>query len=330
MSAMSSLFPDRPVVGLAPMAGVTDAVFRRICQDMGADLTVTEMVSAQGLFYNPERSSSLMELFPGEERVCLQLFGRMPEVVADMAEKYQEPYFSIDINMGCPAPKITKAGQGSALLREPELAREIVHTIVSRVKKPVSVKMRLGWEDASGAVDFAKRMEDAGASFLTVHGRTREQQYSGAADWDAIAAINEAVSIPVLANGDVFSAEDAKAALSITGCAGVMIGRGSQGNPWLFSRIRDALEGREPHEPTRQEIASVALRHAREMCAWRGERWAVPLLRKHIAWYIRGIPGGAAWRIACYGAEHLADFESIMERFSQDSGNFSPESAAKS
>ncbi len=305
---------NKPVIGLAPMAGVTDAVFRRICSEMGADLTVTEMVSAQGLLYNPERSFSLMETFEGEGPVLLQLFGRLPEVMADMAERYQDKYTGIDVNMGCPAPKITKAGQGSELMREPELASEIVRTIASRVDKPVSVKMRLGWDNAKGAVIFAKKLEEAGASLLTVHGRTREQQYSGKADWDAIASVHEAVSIPVLANGDVFTPDDAVRILEHTGCEGLMAGRGALGNPWLFSQIKARLSGDEAVSPSKKEIAETAIRHAREMCEWRGERWAVPLLRKHMAWYIRGIPGGAELRISCYSANSLKEFESIMLR----------------
>jgi len=319
-AAMYASPNKRPVVALAPLAGVTDGIFRKICSDFGADLTVTEMVSAQGLFYNPERSGSLAQIHSGEGPVLLQLFGRLPDVMADMAARYGQGFAGIDINMGCPAPKITKAGQGSALMREPDVAAAVVREMSRRLELPVSVKMRLGWEDGSGAVDFALRMQEAGANMITVHGRTREQQYAGKADWDAIARVREQLEIPVFANGDVFSAQDALRILSHTGCAGVMIGRGSLGNPWIFSQIQSALRGEEPHLPTRQEIAKTALHHAREMVEFRGERFAIPLLRKHLAWYIRNIPGGAIWRNACFTVKNLEEIERIMDQFSRDDG----------
>jgi len=307
------------LVCLAPMAGVTDGIFRRICHEQGAELTCTEMISAQGLLYQPDRAANLRETFPGEGPVLLQLFGRDPEILARMAGEYGAGYAGVDLNMGCPAPKITKDGQGCALMLEPELAERIVRA--ASAQAAVSVKMRLGWDAGHiNAVDFALRMQDAGASFLTVHGRTKEQQYSGKADWDSIAQVKASVSIPVIGNGDVFSAGDAQRMHAYTACDGVMAGRGALGNPWLFGEIQAVFHERIYTPPTLRERADMALRHAREMCLWRGERQAVPLLRKHMAWYVKGVPGGAHWRARLIGADALAEFVEIWHEFSLQDG----------
>lgn len=306
----------RPTVGapvlLAPMAGVTDLPFRALCASMGADFTYTEMVSAKGLFYGGKSSFALLDTAK-EERPCgVQLFGSEPEIMADMARKLSEEYGEelaiIDINMGCPARKITGNREGSALMLDPTLASRIIAAVQKASRLPVTVKFRKGFDGARvNAVEFARMAEESGAAAITVHGRTREQMYAGKADWDIIAAVKRAVSIPVVGNGDVFCGADALALLKHTGCDGVMVARGAQGNPFLFAEIKAALRG-EPYEPpTNGERLETAMAHVRAHVKHKGER-AVIEMRKHVAWYVRGMRDAAALRVelnACPTAEAL-------------------------
>ena len=286
--------------GLSPMAGISDVTYRGICNRMGAGLTVTEMVSCEGLYYNPARAADLREIDAGEHPVAIQFFGHKPGQMAEMAARYSAGFDLVDLNMGCPAPKVVRGGSGSALMRTPDLAADIVRQVVRAVPQPVTVKIRAGWADNSrNAVDFALRMQDAEASALCIHGRTREQYYGGQADWDLIGEVCQALDIPVMGNGDVTTPEEAVAMQRHTGCDLVMIGRGAQGNPWIFSRTRAYLQtGRLPPPPTPAERLAMAREHAVLMCRRRGERLAVPALRKHMAWYLKGLREANAARRA--------------------------------
>lgn len=282
---------------LAPMAGVTDFPFRRICSEMGAALTYTEMVSAKGLYYSPERTGELLAGGGMIRPAAIQLFGNDPDLLSDMAERYCGEYDVIDVNMGCPVSKVVKAGQGSALMNQPEWAAKIVKVLSSRISKPVTAKFRKGWGERDfTAVEFALRLQDSGAAAVAVHGRTRQQFYSGKADWDVISQVKQRLSIPVIGSGDVFTAESAIAMLDATGCDAVMVARGAQGNPWIFGQINALLEGKPVIHPAFSDRLVVALRHAEELCALKGERTAIQLMRKHLGWYIKGVPQAAAWR----------------------------------
>lgn len=281
---------------------------------MGAALTYTEMVSAKGLLYAPGKSGALLagggELRPA----AMQLFGDDPILLADMAERYGQGYDIIDVNMGCPAPKVAKTGQGSALMNRPELAAKIVEALVLRVKQPVTVKIRKGWDAAhANAVEFARRMQGAGAAAVAVHGRTRDQYYSGRADWDIIRRVKESLSVPVIGSGDVYSAENARDMLDETGCDFVMAARGAQGNPWLFARVNALLAGKPAEYPVMKEKAAVALRHARELCELKGERIAVMQMRKHLGWYIRGVPQAAAWRERIHALNTMDEIADLLK-----------------
>ncbi len=301
---------------MAPMAGVTDKPFRQIVKRLGAAMTCTEMVSAKGLYYNAERGQPLRALSPIERPVAIQFFGDEPEVVAGMARIYANDFDIIDINMGCPAPKIVKNGQGSALMLEPERAEQIVRELVSRVEQPVTVKFRKGWDDEHiNAVDFARRMEDAGAAAITVHGRTREAFYSGEADWEIITRVKQAVSIPVIGNGDIFTAPQAMERMRQSGVDAIMVGRGAQGNPWLFREILALMEGQAlPEPPSPEEKLAVAMEHAAMLCEERSERVAIPALRKHMCSYLKGTPGVGAAREAVCHAVTLEALREIMTR----------------
>ena len=284
---------------LAPMAGVSDLPFRLLCREMGAGLVCMEMVSAKAILYNNKNTDSLMEIHPAEIPVSLQLFGSEPDIISEQAKRIEERPFSIlDINMGCPVPKVVNNGEGSALLKNPKLVKEILTKLVKAINKPVTVKIRKGFNDENvNAVEIAKIAEDCGVAAVAVHGRTREQYYSGQADWEIIARVKDAVKIPVIGNGDVVSGETALAMLKQTGCDGVMIGRAAQGNPWIFRDVVSFLEnGTVPPAPTNREKREMILRHAQLQLEYKGEYTGVREMRKHLSWYTVGMPHSARFR----------------------------------
>ncbi len=284
---------------LAPMAGVTDLPFRLLCREQGAGLVCMEMISAKAIYYHNRNTEELMEIHPDEKPVSLQLFGSDPDIISEMAKKIEERPFSIlDINMGCPVPKVVNNREGSALMKDPKLAGQIISKTVKAVKKPVTVKIRKGFDEENiNAVEIARIAQECGAAAVAVHGRTRQQFYSGQADWEIIARVKEAVSIPVIGNGDVTDALSAKRLLEETGCDGVMIGRAVRGNPWIFREIDHYLEtGEILLRPSGKEICETILRHIKMELEVKGEYTAVREMRKHIAWYTAGYPHSAALR----------------------------------
>lgn len=284
---------------LAPMAGVTDLPFRVLCKEQGAGLLCMEMVSAKAIYYGSKNTEELMKISPAEMPVSLQLFGSDADIMADMAKKIEEkPFAILDINMGCPVPKVVNNGEGSALMKNPKLAEEIITKMVKAVKKPVTVKIRKGFDEAHlNAVEMAKIAEASGAAAVAVHGRTREQYYAGNADWDCIRAVKEAVKIPVIGNGDVTDALSAERLLKETGCDGVMVGRAAQGNPFIFREITEYLEtGVIPPKPTPAEVRATIERHARMQMEEKGEYTGVREMRKHLSWYTVGYPNSAKYR----------------------------------
>lgn len=284
---------------LAPMAGVTDLPFRVLCKEQGAGLLCMEMVSAKAIYYGGKNTEELMKISPAEMPVSLQLFGSDADIMADMAKKIEEkPFAVLDINMGCPVPKVVNNGEGSALMKNPKLAEEIITKMVKAVKKPVTVKIRKGFDEAHlNAVEMAKIAEASGAAAVAVHGRTREQYYAGKADWDCIRAVKEAVKIPVIGNGDVTDALSAERLLKETGCDGVMVGRAAQGNPFIFREITEYLEtGVIPPKPTPAEVRATIERHARMQMEEKGEYTGVREMRKHLSWYTVGYPNSAKYR----------------------------------
>lgn len=301
---------------LAPMAGVTDLPFRLLCSEQGAGLAGMEMVSAKAIMYGNKNTEGLLAIHPEEKAVSLQLFGSDPKIVGEMAKRIEErPFAVLDINMGCPVPKIVNNGEGSALMREPKLAGEIIAATAKAIDKPVTVKIRKGFDgNHVNAVEMAKIAEDAGAAAVAVHGRTREQFYSGEADWEIIARVKEAVRIPVIGNGDVVDGESAKKMLVETGCDGVMIGRAARGNPWLFGQIAAFLEGREEvTQPSLEEKKEMILRHARLQMRVKGEYTGVREMRKHLSWYTAGMPGSAKLRGIVNQTESFAEIERLVE-----------------
>ena len=313
----------KPRVLLAPRAGVSDWPFRLLCGDLGADETVTEMISAQGYLCAPEDNRATQDLLlthPGEPPVAAQVFGRDPRWFYDAIRKLTDSglYSGIDINMGCPAPKVTNGGSGSALMKTPELAAKIIKAARQATQLPLSVKMRIGWDEKSiNVLPFSKMAEEEGADYITVHGRTRAQHYSGKANWEAIARVKRERKIPVIANGDVFSWADAKALLELSGCDGVAIGRGALGNPWIFREIKQGLAGRDPLPADPLEIQELCLRHARLMAEWKGEDRAVIEMRKHFAWYLKGLRGAAQVRSRINTMDRLIDVENTIREYFQ-------------
>ncbi len=298
---------------LAPMAGVTDLPFRLLCRKAGAGLVCMEMISAKAIYYHNKNTEELLTIHPEEGPASLQLFGSDARILADMAKEIEErPFAILDFNMGCPVPKVVNNGEGSALMKNPRLAEEILSALVKAVKKPVTVKIRKGFDEAHcNAVEIAKLAESCGVAAVAVHGRTREQYYSGHADWEIIRQVKAAVKIPVIGNGDVDSPRAAKELLETTGCDGIMVGRAAQGNPWIFRDIVSFLDtGRIPEPPDRQEKKRVILEHAELQLRTKGEYTAVREMRKHLAWYTTGMPHSARFRQTINSME---TFSELME-----------------
>ncbi|MDK2810982.1 MAG: tRNA-dihydrouridine synthase [Petroclostridium sp.] len=308
-------------VFLAPMAGVTDLPFRLLCKEQGCGLVYTEMVSAKGLYYEDKKTETLLQIDEREKPVAVQIFGSDPDIMAQIANEAASTGASIvDINMGCPTPKIVKNGEGSALMLNPNLVGRIVKAVSQAVHLPVTVKVRKGWDEGSiNADEIAMIAEENGAKAVTVHGRTREQFYSGKADWDIIKQVKQSVKIPVIGNGDIVTPQDAKRMLEYTGCDGIMIGRGAQGNPWIFSRVIHYLNtGELLPEPTPQEKINKAIENVRLLVQYKGEYVGIREARKHVAWYIKGLRNAARVKEAVNRITTLSEMESLLREYGSD------------
>ena len=302
---------------LAPMAGVTDLPFRLLCKEQGAGLLCMEMVSAKAILYKNRNTEELLAIDERENPVSLQLFGSDPDIISKIAHQIEErPFDILDLNMGCPVPKIVNNGEGSALMKNPRLAGEIIEKTVKAIQKPVTVKIRKGFDDSCiNAVEMAKIAEASGAAAIAVHGRTREQFYSGKADWDIIRQVKESVSIPVIGNGDLLCAEDVIRMYDETGCDGFMIARGAQGNPWIFSQILHYFEtGEHQKKPSFEEVTEMVLRHARLMLEFKGEYTGIREIRKHAAWYTAGYPNSAKLRMMINEVETYEELEDLFAK----------------
>lgn len=300
---------------LAPMAGVTDLPFRLLCKEQGAGLLCMEMVSAKAILYKNKNTEALLSIDERERPVSLQLFGSDPDIISKIAHQIEDrPFDILDLNMGCPVPKIVNNGEGSALMKNPKLAGEIIEKTAKAIKKPVTVKIRKGFDDSCiNAVEMAKIAEASGAAAVAVHGRTREQYYSGKADWDIIRQVKEAVSIPVIGNGDLLNAEDVISMYEQTGCDGFMIGRGAQGNPWIFKQVLHYFEtGEKLAKPSFEEVTEMMLRHARMMLEFKGEYTGIREIRKHGAWYTAGYPNSAKLRVMINEVETYEELEKLL------------------
>lgn len=306
---------------LGPMAGVTDLPFRLLCAQQGAGLVCMEMVSAKGILYNNKNTNALLAIDEKEHPVSLQLFGADPNIISEMAKKIEDrPFDLLDLNMGCPVPKVVNNGEGSALMKNPILAGKIIEKTASAVSKPVTVKIRKGFDDAHiNAVEMAHIAQESGAAAVAVHGRTREQYYSGKADWDIIRRVKESVSIPVIGNGDLYTAQDIIQMQKETGCDGFMIARGAQGNPWIFSQILYSLKtGTEAAKPTARETAEMVLRHARMQLEFKGSYTGIREMRKHAAWYTSGYKYASSIRREMNEVDTYEQLEELMYRFAEN------------
>ena len=300
---------------LAPMAGVTDLPFRMLCKEMGAGMVCMEMVSAKAIQYNNKNTFELLEINEIEKPVSLQLFGNDPECISESAKRIEDrPFDILDLNMGCPVPKVVNNGEGSALMKDPVLAGKIIEATAKVISKPVTVKIRIGFdEEHLNAVEMAHIAEESGAAAIAVHGRTREQYYAGKANWDEIAKVKQAVKIPVLGNGDIFAPEDVKKMYDITLCDGYLVGRGAQGNPWIFEQILYYFEkGEAKPKPSTDELIETMLRHARHLIEVKGEYTGIREMRKHAAWYTAGYPHSSQLRGAINMVEKYEDLEEIF------------------
>ena len=313
---------DNIKIILSPLAGVTDRAFRCICNEYGVDYAYTEMVSAKGLFYSDKTTEELMARFPGEENIGVQIFGSDPEIMAKMAKKISEEYKyfkSIDINMGCPAKKIVRNKEGAALMKDPDLVRRIISSIKESTDLPVSAKFRLGFDDSSkNYKEIAKICQEAGAYKVTLHARTREQMYSGKADWDAIRDLREMLDIEVVGNGDIFTPEDALRMVEYTGVNSIAIGRGAMGNPFIFKQIKDYLEKGTYDLPTVTEIIALILRQYELLVDYKGERIAINEMRKHIAWYLKGYRGANQLKNKINTTKNIDEVFALLSNFEKE------------